>query len=214
MTFNVDEFIQNYLDTSYGVNRAVNGLTFGGLDKLGKRYGLDSSMSDYANLRGGNIRQLGEIAQVGGNMLPSFLPLSAGLNKYVQWRGHNSFIKQLKKGGDFVDINMGKIDNTILDKVNKVREYGNLPKLTQPGYIPANVVRKFYNKRIKQDNFTPEGLSRLYKRVFNNRNNVVSQSKYPHIQEVRNPRGDISDVGYISSDPANGRTVIKSIYKN
>lgn len=73
MAFDVDEFIRNYLDVSFGINRAVNGLTFGGLDKLGKRYGFDSSMKDYANLRGGNIRQLGEYAQVGGNMLPSFL---------------------------------------------------------------------------------------------------------------------------------------------
>ncbi len=68
-----DYFAENILDVSYGVNRAVNGLTFGELDKLGKRYGFDSSMSDYANLRGGNIRQLGEYAQVGGNMLPTFL---------------------------------------------------------------------------------------------------------------------------------------------
>lgn len=207
-----DYFAENILDTFYGVNRAVNGLTFGGLDKLGKRYGFDSSMSDYANLRGGNIRHLGEIAQVGGNMLPSVFPLSAGLDKYVKWNGHKKLIKQLHNGGDFTDINMGKIDGNLLDRVKLIRKQGNLPKLGQQGYIPAKVVKKFYEKRLEQD-FTPEGLSRLFKRVFEDRNNIVSQSKHKHIQEIKHPRGNVSDVGYISMNPANGKTVIKSIYK-
>ena len=35
---------------SYGVNRAVNGLTAGGLDYLGNKFGFDSRMNNYLNL--------------------------------------------------------------------------------------------------------------------------------------------------------------------
>ena len=39
------------MDTLYGMNRAINGMTFGGLDWLGNKLGVDTKMNDYLNLQ-------------------------------------------------------------------------------------------------------------------------------------------------------------------
>ena len=66
-----DYLAQNTADMVYGAGRALNGLTGGGLDYLGDRYGIDTRMEDYLGFKDeegtGNLtRQLGNMAQLGG----------------------------------------------------------------------------------------------------------------------------------------------------
>ena len=42
---------------------------------------------------------------------------------------------------------------------------------------------------------------------------MVTESKHPHIQQVVKPRTYTADYGYISQNPVNGQTVIKSMYR-
>ena len=123
-------------------------------------------------------------------------------------------INQLKRGNDFSDINFGKVYNDTMKKVNQIRESGNIPQLKGNAYIPANVVKKIYDKRIINEGYTPEQMAEMGKRLFHQGPNMVSESRYPHIQQIVYPRTYTSDYGYISQNPANGQTVIKSMYKN
>lgn len=62
----------------YGASRALNGLTYGGLDYLGNKLGIDTQMNNYLQNQAteglGNIVQTtGNLAQYGGNLLPMLL---------------------------------------------------------------------------------------------------------------------------------------------
>ena len=39
------------MDTMYGMNRAINGISFGGLDWLGSKLGYDTQMMEYLRLK-------------------------------------------------------------------------------------------------------------------------------------------------------------------
>ena len=61
------------LDTMYGMNRAINGISFGGLDWLGSKLGYDTQMMEYLRLKDEQSRDLaqavGQLAEYGGNAL-------------------------------------------------------------------------------------------------------------------------------------------------
>ena len=215
-----DYLAENVADMIYGAGRTINGLSGGGLDYLGEKYGIDTRMNDYLSLKDeegtGNLaRNLGNMTQFGGMGLGGaalFTSIPAAGNSIVRWNGRRNLINQLKRGEDFKDINFGKVYPDTLKRINRLREFDNQPRLNQNAYIPANVVRKFYNKRLKEG-YTPEDMARMGKRLFHEGGNTVSESKYPHIQQIGRPRTYTEDVGYISQNPANGQTVIKSMYK-
>ena len=64
------EFKQDLSDIAYGANRTLNGMTFGGLDYLGNKFGVDTQMNSYLNTFSPEqqaLRQIaGEMAQYGG----------------------------------------------------------------------------------------------------------------------------------------------------
>ena len=215
-----DYLAENVADMVYGAGRTINGMSGGGLNYLGERYGIDTRMNDCLSLKDeegtGNLaRNLGNMTQFGGMGLGGaalFTSIPAAGNSIVRWNGRRNLINQLKRGEDFKDINFGKVYPDTLKRINRLREFDNQPRLNQNAYIPANVVRKFYNKRLKEG-YTPEDMARMGKRLFHEGGNTVSESKYPHIQQIGRPRTYTEDVGYISQNPANGQTVIKSMYK-
>ena len=50
------------------------------------------------------------------------------------------------------------------------------------------------------------------KRLFQEDGNVVSEGRFSHIQQIGRPRRT-DEVGYISQNPSNSQTVVKSMYK-
>lgn len=220
MTFNVDEFIQNYLDTSYGVNRAVNGLTFGGLDKLGKRYGFDSSMSDYANLRGGNIRQLGEIAQVGGNMLPTFL-LGGTVGNAIR-PYYNAW--QIGRGYDRLKTNPYQGKGT--DVITKMKNHNGETVMLQRGEaIPGENGRVIVHGRELQKQTGTQRNYGLNKSIYKHNLDKSQVTKMPKM--LKGKPSEITEVGqHIYSEqtplgemrlvtrPVNKNRVVSSMYIN
>lgn len=43
----VNQILMNSMDALYGMNRTLNGMTFGGLDYLGNKLGYDTQMNNY-----------------------------------------------------------------------------------------------------------------------------------------------------------------------
>lgn len=218
-----DELAKDYLDTAYGANRTLNGATFGGLHKLGNALGYDTEMNGYLSLLSpeerAQRRTIGDLVQYGGEALGTGYGLYNGLNgalNFAGWAEHQAgkrnLTNQLKRGGEFSDVNFGKINPETLEKVNDLRRQGNLSELSPRAYIPANVVKKFYDKRLNEK-YTPENVADMAARLFHKKGNTVTESQYPHIQQVVRPREKTSEVGYISQNPANRKTVIKSVYK-
>ena len=134
--------------------------------------------------------------------------ISAGYSKKNS-KGNRS--RELDKAF-FKDINFGRVDKDTLYKINELRKHGGLDSLSGNAYIPANVVKKFYNKRLKEG-YTPEGISDMGKRLFHEKGSDVVESKHSHIQEVSKARNNFSEKGYVSQEPTTGRFVIKSMYK-
>jgi hypothetical protein len=66
----IPEFKQDLSDIAYGANRTLNGMTFGGLDYLGNKFGVGTQMNSYLNTFSPEqqaLRQIaGEMAQYGG----------------------------------------------------------------------------------------------------------------------------------------------------
>ncbi|MBR1398982.1 MAG: hypothetical protein IJ564_02255 [Alphaproteobacteria bacterium] len=80
-----NSLLSDGLDTLYGMNRAVNGITFGGLDWLGGKLGIDTQMNDYLDLKDAQNRQLtqlaGDAAELGGSALTGRLLAKTGYNQ-------------------------------------------------------------------------------------------------------------------------------------
>ncbi|MBQ8870337.1 MAG: hypothetical protein IJ019_03060 [Alphaproteobacteria bacterium] len=220
-----DYMSENVADMVYGVDKALSGGTLGVYDWLKEKTGIGVNETDYLDMKQYNDGTTipaqigGAIAQYGAEALTSGYGLYKGLQMadkavdgYTRYRGRNELKNQLRQGNNFQDINFGKVHPSTMRNVNCLRENGNLPLLNKNAYIPANVVKKLYHKRLNEG-YTPEQLVEMAKRLFHEGPNMVSESKYPHIQQVVYPRKPSSDHGYISQNPVNGQTVIKSMYK-
>ena len=80
-----DYLAENVADMVYGAGRTINGLSGGGLDYLGEKYGIDTRMNDYLSLKDeegtGNLaRNLGNMTQFGGMGLGVYGLGSTGIN--------------------------------------------------------------------------------------------------------------------------------------
>ena len=66
-----NSLLEDALNTLYGANRAINGITFGALDWFGSKKGIDTQMNDYLQMQdaqgqGDAIRSAGNVAEYGG----------------------------------------------------------------------------------------------------------------------------------------------------
>ena len=136
----------------------ANGATFGGAKKFDEKYlngeisKFDEELEDtadaadvgniYRGLKNFNEGVGAGLAITGAKNIGGY-----GLNEAVKYNGRRDLIKQLERGDNFKDINFGKMDKDTLENINKLREEGGYNLLNQQTYIPANVVRKLYEKR-------------------------------------------------------------------
>ncbi len=80
--------------------------------------------------------------------------------------------------------------------------------------IPSNVVQKLYNKRIINDNMTPQELADSIENAIYRPNSVAFRTKYNQNQAFVNSSKNKLDVGFISVNPSNlKQNVIKSDYR-
>ena len=201
----------------------ANGATFGGASKIDQKYfgGKMSKMNDeLENLA--DVSGLGDVYRgvqgfnegvgAGLGMLGVQNVGGYGLNEAVKWNGRRALVNQLKRGDDFKDINFGKMNKDTLEDINKLREQSGYDSLMPQTYIPANVVRKLYEKRLPEG-YTPQDVTEIARDLFQKGKRDVTESRYPHIQQIIQPKNNVSNVGYVAQNPNNGQTVIKSVYK-
>lgn len=127
------------------------------------------------------------------------------------------FAGEVSKTEGFTDVSFGKLSDGYKDKLNFIRREDGLPLIENDELIiPANVVKKLREKRILHDEMTADQVADMLSDVFHKQGNVVARTKYKHIQSIINVKKDDKkgELGFISIDPANGNTVVKSVYKD
>ena len=210
--------LMDSLDTMYGMNRAINGISFGGLDWLGNKLGYDTQMTEYLKLKDERDRNLaqsvGQLAEYGGGALTGGgLANTAqyGYNQFLRMNGRRNLVNQLQRGNNFSDIYMGKIDKDKLRALNNVRRIeGAEPIVSRKATIPKDRVQHIYEERILGDRYTPEDASNtIYDALFNS-NSQVQPSRYRTLQKFESPTPNRVIVGKIR----NGNNIfVKTGYK-
>ena len=214
-----NDLLMNGMDTLYGMNRTINGMTFGGLDWLGNKLGIDTQMNEYLKLKDAQSRNLarraGQIAGYGGSALTGGALGKSGLNSFIEWNGRRNLINQLSNGNNFKDIRYRNISDDYRNILNNKRQDVNQPLMQNNRmYIPANVVRKLYNKRIINDGMTPEDVANSIDNAIYRPNSAVFQTKYNQNQALVNSAGNKLDMGFVSVNPSKpNQNVIKSDYQ-
>ena len=111
----------------YGASRALNGLTYGGLDYLGGKLGIDTQMNNYLqNQTAEGLRNVvqttGNFAQYGGNLLPMLIggttvagPINMAYNGYKIGKAYDR-LQQNPFQGNGSDI-IARMKNHQGDKV-------------------------------------------------------------------------------------------------
>jgi hypothetical protein len=213
----------DYLDIAYGVNRAINGLSGGGLDYLGSKMDFDSQMSDYLSLFPENERntreKLGALAEVGGTALSSnklikLVPLIG--NELIKWNGKRGLLSQFKKGYDFNDVNLGRVSPVKLEKLNKIRnELEQSPIGSDRVTIPADRVEHIYKRRILGDGYSPEeAVETIYKALFGKNTKIHPDKKYNTLQHFVDSSSKPSNKAIIGKIRGGDNIFVKTGFKN
>ncbi|MBQ8482524.1 MAG: hypothetical protein IJ532_08340, partial [Alphaproteobacteria bacterium] len=213
-----NELLMNGMDVLYGANRALNGMSFGGLDYLGNKFGYDTQMKDYLQLKNPQERELaqniGQLAQIGGSALTGKALNDAtkyGYNQFVRWKGRRNLTKQLQRGNNFNDIYMGKVDKDKLNALNDIRKAEGSEYIPSSSVtIPKDRVQHIYERRIINNGYTPkDAADTIYDALFNPKSQI-QPSKYQTLQKFESPSSSRAIVGKIR----NGDNIfVKTGYK-
>ncbi len=160
-----------------------------------------------------NIDDLVETTKAKATPLYDALRKIGDLDAYALGKKGSKELGGRLKTQKFSNIEFGRMNPAKLAQLNEIRAANGEPPLTPDMKIPLNVVKKLYDKRIVSDKMKPEEVADMVFDTFYNPNNLVDASKYPHIQAVISPKENVSNLGFISRDPTNGGTVVKSAFR-
>ena len=160
-----------------------------------------------------NIDDLVETTKARATPLYDALRKIGDLDAYALGKKGSKELGGRLKAQKFSNIEFGRMNPAKLAQLNEIRAANGEPPLTPDMKIPLNVVKKLYDKRIVSDKMKPEEVADMVFDAFYNPNNLVDASKYPHIQAVISPKENVSNLGFISRDPTNGGTVVKSAFR-
>lgn len=157
----------------------------------------------------------GELLVKGGAETSAEAAEKAGADGTAVEKVKKDFVGEISKEDGFTDVSFGKLSDKYKEKLNFIRREDGLPLIENDELIiPANVVRKLREKRIGLDGKTPDEVADILANVFHKEGNSVFRTKHSHIQGIADiHQGEsLSEIGFVSVNPATGETVIKSVY--
>ncbi|MBO6281198.1 MAG: hypothetical protein J6N49_01565 [Alphaproteobacteria bacterium] len=126
-----NDLLMNGMDVLYGMNRTINGMTFGGLDWLGNKLGIDTQMNDYLQLKDAQSRNLarraGQIAGYGGSALTGGALANAGYNQA------NMAYNGYKIGKAYDKLTADPFQGNGSDIIARMRNHNGEPVVLQRG---------------------------------------------------------------------------------
>ena len=219
-----NSLLMSGLDTLYGTNRAINGATFGGLDWLGNKLGIDTQMNEYMKLKDtqgqGNIaRTTGQLAEYGSG------GLSAGAIGKATYEPANMAYNGYKIGKAYDRLSENPFAGTGSDVIAKMKNHAGEPVVLQRGEAMlgenGNVVTSGRPLQHVTGTSRNYGLDKIIYKHEMPRNEVTQIPKYlrnnkpievtarnQHIYNIYGKKGDIK----IATTPQNGYRTISSMY--
>ena len=126
-----NDLLMNGMDTLYGMNRTINGMTFGGLDWLGNKLGIDTQMNDYLKLKDAQSRNLarraGQIAGYGGSAL------TGGAIAQAVYPPVNMAYNSYKIGKAYDKLSVDPYQGNGSDIIARMRNHNGEPVVLQRG---------------------------------------------------------------------------------
>jgi hypothetical protein len=120
------------MDMLYGANRAVNGATFGGLDWLGNKLGIDTQMNEYLQLK--DAQGQGNIARTTGQMVEyGSGGLSAGAIGKAAYEPANMAYNGYKIGNKYNKLLDNPFQGNGTDIIAKMKNHAGEPVVLQRG---------------------------------------------------------------------------------
>lgn len=220
----VDGILQNYLDMAYGASRTLNGMTGGGFDTLGDKYGFDTKMNGYLRLLPEQERlqreELAKYLQAGGAMLPVGKAvqvvgniLSVPYNAWKIGRAYDS-LKQNPFSGSGQDV-VARMKNhngetVMLQRGEAIR--GENGKVIVHGKMlqrQTGTQRNYgLNKSIYKHNLNKEQLTTMPKMLRSSPSEITEYGQ--HVYTKQTPLGEMR----LISKPVGNQRVISSMYIN
>ncbi len=209
---------QDFLDIAYGVNRGLNGLTAGGLDYLGDKFGFDSKMNNYLNLLSPQERKqrenIASLVELGGNAMLGNRALETFRAPYNSWqigRAYDRLSQNPYQGsGSDVVTRMKNHNNetVLLQRGEAIR--GENGEVITSGRLLRKVTGTERNRGLNKAIYK-HGMSR--KQVKNipqsiKSNPVEVSPRGQDVYKINTPEGEIT----IVATPINGKKTISTMY--
>ena len=212
------------MDTLYGMNRTINGMTFGGLDYLGNKFGFDSKMNGYLNLkdeRNQKVAQVaGKVAEIGGGML------SGGAVAKATYEPANMMYQGYKIGKAYDKLKQNPYAGNGGDVIARMKNHNGEPVVLQRGEaIPGengSVITSGRPLQHQTGTARNYGLNKIIYKHDVPRNEVVKIPRYiKNNQPVEvNARGQHiykfnggSEEIKLSTTPVDKRRTVSSMYR-
>ena len=217
-----NSLLMSGMDTLYGMNRAVNGMTFGGLDWLGNKLGFDSQMNNYLNLKDEQSRRLAQMAgnasEIGGGMMSG-----AGIGA-ATYEPSNMLYQGYKIGRAYDKLKQNPFAGNGGDVIAKMKNHNGEPVVLQRGEAivgeNGNVV--VHGKALGRETGTVRnfGLNKgIYKHNVNRSDaqripRIIKQEPFgitPRWQNIYISTGKNGDFQVVTS-PTNKGVTVSSMY--
>lgn len=218
-----NNLLMNGMDTLYGMNRAVNGMTFGGLDWLGNKIGFDSQMKEYLNLKDPENRNLaqtaGNIAQLGGAMLTGGTLAKTGYDQA------NMVYNGYKIGKKYDELIKDPYQGSGKDVIARMKNHNGEPVVLQRGEAikgeNSNVI--VHGKLLKRETGSERNYG-LDKIIYKHDVNRSDTQRIPRIiqeepfetngcgQNVYMSKGTSGDLRVVTSPIGDKSTVVSMYY--
>lgn len=172
----------------------------GGLEGLA--YGATGS--DNASDLPANMALGGTLGAGMGAAMPLALKPVAKLaqpltNRVTQYFGKRNLAGQFQKGADFTDVNLGNMDDSLVNDINRIRNAGNVSPLESSRVsVPADRMQHIYEERILGNKYTPQETAEVLDKALFSKNSKVTTGNFPHLQVV-----------YDGNNPANAAVIGK-----
>lgn len=131
------------------------------------------------------------------------------VNRYNQRRGLRELEKQLARGDNFSEVNVGNVDDRIATELNALRNTENVsPVNSSRVVVLADRVEHIYNQRVLGDNYSPKNTADVIDNALFSKNTKIVRGNEPQLQ-----------IAYDAQNPANAAIIGKhrdteDIYKD
>ena len=219
-----NSLLMSGLDTLYGANRAINGATFGGLDWLGNKLGIDTQMNEYLKLK--DAQGQGDIARTTGQLVEyGSGGLSTGAIGKAAYEPAQMAYNSYKIGSKYNKLLDDPLQGNGTDIIATMKNHAGEPVVLQRGEAilgdNGNVI--VHGKPLGRETGTVQnyGLDKIIYRHEMPRNEVTQIPKYikqqpietnlygQNVYKIQKPNGEIK---IVTSPTQYGQTVSSMYY--